>query len=114
MTDEKPDGLSFHPLKLQHLGSGDIGGDLEAEIARLATELADVDTFGADASAAINLKITMRRDKRAVVITTEIKTTPPKPIPKSTVAFAGPSGLVVQPAEQITIDQIRAKRAREV
>lgn len=106
--EERPtDGLDFTPFKLKHLGGGDIGGDLEAEIDRMAIELADVDTFGADAKARITLTIDMVRDKRTVAISTTIKTTPPTPMPKSTVAWATGKGLMVQPTEQLTIDSVR-------
>jgi hypothetical protein len=105
------DGLDFAPLKLKHLGGGDIGGDIEAEIAELAKALADVDSFGLKAKGEINLKICLRRDKQTVVITTDMQIKPPRPLPKATFAFAGPRGLVVQPAEQLTVDSIR-KAAR--
>lgn len=104
------DALTFVPLKLSHLGGGDIGGDILAEVHKLATELADTDTFGIDAKGRITVTIDMVRDKRSLAISTGIKVTPPTPKAKTTVAFATPRGLMTQPTEQLDIESIRRAR----
>lgn len=112
--ETRTDGLSFVPIKLHHLGGGDIAGDIMAEVDRLTTELSDTETFGNDAAGKITLTIEMKRDKNTIAIGTTIKVVPPTPKPKTTMAFATPQGLMVQPTVQLDIDSIRnAKRQKD-
>lgn len=113
--DKKKGSYSMAEFEVRHLGSGQLERELKLKIEEMSAIVGDTETYGDKAKGVISLNVTIRREDRNVIVSSQIHEKPPKVRPRSTLLWLDPKTgkLVTQDPSQVTLDDVLGRKSED-